>query len=251
MTLATLASCQRLRSRPGQAERRVDRPRARPPASSRGVAGRCRDTGGASIGAGTSRAAVGEPRRGAYRQPRCSPSRPIWGSPAARPVATGSDSRSGFAGPLARSAQPSPVVASPSTRGSRRPTSRDLPHVGRCSSATCARHRSSRGNGSRWDRGTCGLRRPPFLPTPRVQIAVALRGGGSATTALPVVSPDGLGLAARAQNGTPQSGNHRSSSGSIGSSEPSCAFSCSSRSVLRCLSPGAATNGYQVPRLKL
>ena len=41
------------------------------------------------------------------------------------------------------------------------------------------------------------------------------------------------------QNGIPHSGNQRSSSGSIGSSPPICAFSCSSRSVLRSLSPGA------------
>jgi len=51
------------------------------------------------------------------------------------------------------------------------------------------------------------------------------------------------------QNGTPHNGNQRSSSGSIGSSSPICAFSCSSRSVLRSLSPGAGTNGYQEPRL--
>ena len=38
--------------------------------------------------------------------------------------------------------------------------------------------------------------------------------------------------------GTPQSGNQRSSSGSIGSSPSICALSCSSRSTLRCCSPG-------------
>ncbi len=57
------------------------------------------------------------------------------------------------------------------------------------------------------------------------------------------------------QIGIPQSGNQRSSSGSIGSSAAICALSCSSRSVAR--SPGApsplpvvtGTNGYQKPRL--
>jgi hypothetical protein len=53
------------------------------------------------------------------------------------------------------------------------------------------------------------------------------------------------------QIGTPQSGNQRSSSGSIGSSVPACALSCSSRSTLRCCSPSAGTNGYQAPRLTL
>jgi hypothetical protein len=53
------------------------------------------------------------------------------------------------------------------------------------------------------------------------------------------------------QTGMPHSGNHRSSSGSIGSSSPICALSCSSRSVERCWAPPAGTNGYQLPRLKL
>ena len=43
---------------------------------------------------------------------------------------------------------------------------------------------------------------------------------------------------AQAQMGIPQRGNQRSSSGSKGSSEPVAALICSSRSVLRCLSPG-------------
>lgn len=52
------------------------------------------------------------------------------------------------------------------------------------------------------------------------------------------------------QIGIPQSGNQRSSSGSIGSSADICAFNCSSRSVARSLaSPGSGTNGYQQPRL--
>ena len=54
---------------------------------------------------------------------------------------------------------------------------------------------------------------------------------------------------AQAQMGIPQRGNQRSSSGSKGSSVPVAALICSSRSVLRCLSPGAGTNGYHVPRL--
>ena len=54
---------------------------------------------------------------------------------------------------------------------------------------------------------------------------------------------------AQAQMGIPQRGNQRSSSGSKGSSVPVAALICSSRSVLRCLSPGAGTKGYQEPRL--
>ena len=54
---------------------------------------------------------------------------------------------------------------------------------------------------------------------------------------------------AQAQMGIPQRGNQRSSSGSKGSSVPVAALICSSRSVLRCLSPAAGTNGYQLPRL--
>jgi len=54
---------------------------------------------------------------------------------------------------------------------------------------------------------------------------------------------------AQAQMGIPHRGNQRSSSGSKGSSGPVAALICSSRSVLRCLSPGAGTKGYQVPRL--
>ena len=54
---------------------------------------------------------------------------------------------------------------------------------------------------------------------------------------------------AQAQMGIPHRGNQRSSSGSKGSSAPVAALICSSRSVLRCLSPAAGTKGYQLPRL--
>ena len=54
---------------------------------------------------------------------------------------------------------------------------------------------------------------------------------------------------AQAQMGIPHRGNQRSSSGSKGSSGPVAALIWSSRSVLRCLSPAAGTNGYQLPRL--
>ncbi len=52
-----------------------------------------------------------------------------------------------------------------------------------------------------------------------------------------------------AQIGMPHSGNQRSSSTSNGSSTPTIALTCSSRSVSRCWSPSAGTNGYQAPRL--
>jgi hypothetical protein len=67
---------------------------------------------------------------------------------------------------------------------------------------------------------------------------------------------DPLPTARLPQIGIPQSGNQRSNSGSIGSSELICALICSSRSVERCPpespalpAPSAGTNGYQKPRL--
>ena len=65
----------------------------------------------------------------------------------------------------------------------------------------------------------------------------------------PVTTRNRGTVAGACQIGIPQSGNQRSSSGSIGSSSPICAFSCSSRSVERSLAwlppplPGRARTG--------
>ncbi len=67
-------------------------------------------------------------------------------------------------------------------------------------------------------------------------------GGGGRCRRLPRLAP-GRALARR-QIGVPQSGNHRSSSGSTGSSLPICALATSSRSLSRCSErPAAGANG--------
>ena len=78
----------------------------------------------------------------------------------------------------------------------------------------------------------------PFQNRPTFQQVVELTAHAAALACAARAEPNQIGI--------PHSGNQRSSSGSIGSSSAICAFSCSSRSVLRsCALPGCGTNGYQ------
>ena len=69
-------------------------------------------------------------------------------------------------------------------------------------------------------------------------VLVARHGGGRKGRARDdSLRADGTSRSPERYSGISQSGNQRSSSGSIGSSEATCALSRSSRSLLRCLSP--------------